>query len=110
MTRLHVRTFCFLGLICNLRVYISNSFPGVAEDAVGAGTTPEEGSLGLRALNKLFFECYIIGRKEKEVVRLWMLLKSPDCTLLEQSQHYHLLYCHRETMKMSHMGVTVISP
>lgn len=81
MTRLHTRTFCLVGLVCNLRIYISNLFPGVATGAVGAVTTPWEGTLGLCALNKLFFQLYVIIRKEKEALGLWMLLKSPDCIL-----------------------------
>lgn len=65
MTVLHTRAFDLVSLVWNLRIYISNFFPVVAAHAFGAVATPWEGTLDLVALNKLFSQLHIIGRKEK---------------------------------------------
>lgn len=63
----HSRAPYLIGLARNSRIYISDIFPGAE---AGADTTLWEGTLALDALNKMFFQLYIIGRKEKEVLGL----------------------------------------
>lgn len=63
----HPRAPYLIGLARNSRIYISDMFPGAEADA---DTIRWEGTLDLDALNKLFFQLYIIGRKEKEVLGL----------------------------------------